>query len=126
MAEAVAVAISPTVVTGLTNVDPDPDATQLVAEPACMQRKEDDTTKDMMEGAAQKAVKEVNALNRTLGPLGEVCCKRCCGRLAVELHGRMTTWESKMQHQWEVCVKKRETNRHGQTNGLTEWRERTK
>ena len=26
--------------------------------------------------------------------------------LTVQLHGRMTTWESRMQHQWEVSEKK--------------------
>ena len=57
MVEAVAVACTPTRTdrgTSAMNVDPEPDATQQVMKPATKKRREDDVTREMMEGAAQK------------------------------------------------------------------------
>ena len=82
--------------TGAATVDPDRDAAQLV------------TTKEMMEGAAQKAVKEVmpqletreKRVTEHLDCSLKNAVNGAVTGLTVELHWRMTTWESKMQNQW--------------------------
>ena len=74
------------------NVDQDADATQVVS--ACKKRKEDDITKDMMEGAAQ------------LGLFDETCGESRCKWI---IHGTARKDEqmgSTMQRQWVDFEKK--------------------
>ena len=83
----------------------DLDATQLVTESACNKRKEDEITKEMMQGAGGKAVQEVLALLETREQrltqhwycFVKNAVNTAVTRLTRELHGRMTTWESKMK-----------------------------
>ena len=62
MAHTVVVACAPTMTdldTGAMNVNPDPDATQLVTESDCKERKEDDTIKEMMDVCSKKQSRKV-------------------------------------------------------------------
>ena len=89
-------------------------------EHTCERRKDDDVTRGMMEGAAQKAVDNVMSqfqsqqqllIDSTNGSV-EKAVSNAVGGLTSELHNRMRLWEGQMETQvksqtqqhWDIFV----------------------